>query len=222
MAEWQKREFNLSARHRWKAKPGNRISVADRGAARFEIPNDWVLEPSDSGSIRFYNCKPPDDDIRLEVSVIYLAAFSRTADWSGLPLPELLLRVTPDENGNRINGGPVVALNRGRLEIAWHEIEVMDPGENRPAFFSHLLGPRVRRPDFTDDGLLARGRQARQGRMVRRLGLPDAGRICREPVFGSKTVTEPFTRRVFALTPARFPGELSFLRFRSVIGYEAF
>ena len=163
MAEWQKREFNLSGRHRWKAKRGNRIFVADRGAVRFEIPNDWVLEPGESGSIQFYNGEPPNDDIRLEVSVFDLAAFSRTVDWSGLRLPELLLQVTPDEKGNRIKDRPIVALNRGGLEIAWYEIEFMDSGENRPAFSRICLAREssvqiLLTMDFwPEDGKLARG-----------------------------------------------------------------
>ena len=36
--KWQKRRFNLSDKHRWKAKPGNKIFVINRGAVHFEHP----------------------------------------------------------------------------------------------------------------------------------------------------------------------------------------
>ena len=69
MPRWEKREFNLSPAHRWQARKGNKIFVADRGAVQFEYPGDWVPSPGEH-SFCFYDKPEPDDDIRLECSVI--------------------------------------------------------------------------------------------------------------------------------------------------------
>ncbi len=68
---WEKREMRLPKNHGWRTtRPGNKIFVADRGAVAFEYPHDWIISPSESGSIRFFDAPEPDDNIRLEVSVI--------------------------------------------------------------------------------------------------------------------------------------------------------
>ena len=143
MAEWEQRKFNLSDRHRWEAKPGNRIFVADKGAVRFEIPGDWIVKPNKK-SIKFFDGKPPNDDIRLEVSVIYLATYSVTVDWSQLPLGQLLKNVTDDSMDNVIEAGEPSGLKLGNVEIAWRQMELMDPGEKRPSYSRMCLAREAR------------------------------------------------------------------------------
>ena len=43
---WEPKIFKLPQNHGWTARPGNKIVVADRGALRFEIPQNWVVAPS--------------------------------------------------------------------------------------------------------------------------------------------------------------------------------
>ena len=71
VAEWKRRTFDLPDDHGWSAKPGNNIFVANRGAVLFEYPSGWVLKP-DGNSICLYDREAPDDNMRLQVSVLRL------------------------------------------------------------------------------------------------------------------------------------------------------
>src|SRR6266496_1579784 len=85
MANWDKEELELNKSHGWRARPGQKIFVADRGALRIEFPEDWVVIPDDD-SIKFYDKQPPDDDCCLAVSYMRLPP----VDLSGLPVSEML------------------------------------------------------------------------------------------------------------------------------------
>ena len=144
---WRKEIFNLPSNHGWTAKPGNKVFVADRGALRFEIPQEWLVEPSRK-SVKFRDAEPPDDTMGLEVSVLY-HGYGMGIDWSGLPLLELIKNVT-DENFTGRPGrasrrrnrkgrdapkvGAPITIKLGNLEMAWVESEFIDPGEKRPAY----------------------------------------------------------------------------------------
>lgn len=148
MAEekWNKQVFNLPSNHGWTAKPGNKVVVLDRGALRFEIPQDWIAEPSRS-SLKLMDDEFEDATMSLEVSVIYAGVRGRRVDWNGLPLVELIKDVTsekqPGFSSRRKSKkrkqdetkvvGPPTAVRMGNLEMAWVQTEFMDPGENRPA-----------------------------------------------------------------------------------------
>jgi hypothetical protein len=80
-----KDEIKLRRKHTWKATPGCRIFVADRGAVRFDIPQDWVVVP-DSDCIKLHDKAPPDDDCVLAVSYMRLPPI----DWSELRLASLV------------------------------------------------------------------------------------------------------------------------------------
>jgi hypothetical protein len=47
VARWHKHSLGLDAAHSWRARPGNKILLLDRGAARFEFPERWVVEPDE-------------------------------------------------------------------------------------------------------------------------------------------------------------------------------
>ena len=130
--KWQQRSYGLPKNHQWKARPGNKVFVADRGKAQFEIPGDWIVSPNPdgSGSIRFFD-KPEDDaDMRLEMSLIYVPHI----DWSGLPLVNLIEDCALSEDSRGItNRGPFQEGKRADLETAWLEVDFHDPGEDRPA-----------------------------------------------------------------------------------------
>ena len=116
-SKWTQTGLKLKPDHGWRAKPGHKIFVADRGAVRFDIPESWVLEPGDD-SIRFNDKKPPDDDCLLQVSVMYLSA---DIDWTGFPLRRCLdeaLKI--DSRGLRLPGS-VIEVRRSGVELAWRE-----------------------------------------------------------------------------------------------------
>ena len=128
MAHWDRQTVKLKENHGWKAKPGYKIFVADRGAIRFDVPKEWVIVPGPK-SIQFYDRQPPDDNCRLEVSLIRHPPI----DWSGLPLPQLIREVVKDGPRDTPNIGDVHALGRPDLELAWTELSSIDASERRDA-----------------------------------------------------------------------------------------
>jgi hypothetical protein len=143
---WRKQVFNLPENHGWTAKPGNKVFVADRGALRFEIPQEWLVEPSRK-SIKFRDAEHPDDTMILEVTVFYAGALGVPIDWSDLPLSELIKDVTdenrsiPKDRASRgrkhkdaSKVGTPLTIKLGNLEMAWVQTEFIDPGEKRLAY----------------------------------------------------------------------------------------
>lgn len=128
MAKWKKQIFKLKENHGWKAKPGYNIFVADQGAVRFNFPQEWIMIPG-SNSITFHDQQPPDDNCRLEVSIMYLPPI----DWSGLPLSQLIPEVIRGDHRNIISQGNIHYVQRDDLELAWTEVVFIDPTELREA-----------------------------------------------------------------------------------------
>ena len=141
MSNMEMRSFDLPENHGWKAKPGNRIFVADRGAMRFEVPNTWILEmPKDLRSFQFYDRKPiADADIRIDARVMYLAASHPSVDWAEVrpwnepPIAEWLAKnIANDPRGpTRITEPLTIRLNE--TTTTWAEMDFIDPIEQRPA-----------------------------------------------------------------------------------------
>ncbi|MCC7371892.1 MAG: hypothetical protein IT306_25985 [Chloroflexi bacterium] len=130
MPGWERRTYKLDANHKWKAKPGCQIFVADWGAVRFDVPRGWVPVPVEGGSIRICDKTPPDDDCALEVSVTHLAHI----DWSDLSLAYLLREVTPIEQRGPVTWkSEITDDTRGDLEIVWKSSRWIDPSERREA-----------------------------------------------------------------------------------------
>ena len=129
MARWEKRTIRLPQNHGWRAKPGNKIFVADRGAVQFEIPGDWVIDPG-AHSIRIRDRHEPDDDIRLEVSVIQL---NPDIDWNELPLVDLVEDVVNREKRDLTGREAMRESHRADLDVAWLQVDFTDPNENRKA-----------------------------------------------------------------------------------------
>lgn len=127
--KWRKEVLKLRDDHTWRSKPGYRIFVADKGAVRFDIPEDWVVKP-DSDSIKFHDREPPDDDCVLAASYMRLPP----VDWSGLALAGLVETIVEGDERGVIGRGEMNTLRRGALDIAWTEIKFIDPTERREAF----------------------------------------------------------------------------------------
>jgi len=129
MTDWFDEKVKLKKGHSWKAPPGYKIFVADRGAVRFNIPQDWIVEP-DSDSIKFYDTKPPDDACRLACSYIRLPPI----DWSGLRLSELVKAAAGGDDRKFTVAGDITEQARPDLELAWVDFSFDDPEEHRLAY----------------------------------------------------------------------------------------
>src|SRR5437588_10282757 len=90
MARWKKQDLKMAPHHGWRAKPGHKIFVADRGAVRFDFPDDWITTPGEQSCV----FKDPGDNCVLEVSHWRLPPI----DWSGLPLLDMLLDIQAKED----------------------------------------------------------------------------------------------------------------------------
>jgi hypothetical protein len=128
MAEWEREDMRLHSHHGWRARPGCKIFVADRGAVRFDYPQDWFIL-MDEDSVKLCDKEPPDDDCRLAVSFLRLPP----VDWSGLHMRTLLEAGMRDDERPIETLGPICEVQRGDLELAWREVRFLDPGEKRQA-----------------------------------------------------------------------------------------
>lgn len=128
MAEWEKVEISLHARHAWRPRPGCKIFVAGRGAVRFDYPGEWVVIP-DEDSIKLLDQEPPDDESRLAVSYLNL----QPIDWSTLALSTLVEAAIGEDERPIHTRGPVFETRRKDLEIVWREMSFVDRVEKREA-----------------------------------------------------------------------------------------
>lgn len=122
MAKWDKRTIKLSRPHGWHARPGYNVFVADRGAVRFDFPEDWLIVPEENGTIKFHDRQPPDDDCTLAMTVLYLPP----GDWSGLSLEMMVDQVIATDKRGVARRGPTRRGERSDLDLAWAEVEFAD------------------------------------------------------------------------------------------------
>lgn len=111
--------------HAWRTTPGYKIVVADRGAARFDVPDDWLLVPDDTSHLCLADAVPPDDDVRLQFTVLPLPAVRAVAVPSAA---ELLREFAPTFTGLR---GSVASSRRDGIELAWMECDDVDVNNGR-------------------------------------------------------------------------------------------
>ena len=137
----ERMEFDLPENHGWVAKPGNRIFVANKGAMRFEVPQDWTMNmPKGSRAFVFYDRETEAAaDIRLDARVIYLAQQAPNVDWSQLqpwnepPITEWLKKNIASDRRNPIKVSPPLTLEMNGIKVAWAETDFVDPLEQRLA-----------------------------------------------------------------------------------------
>jgi hypothetical protein len=129
MAKWHEEVYKLPKNLKWPARPGYKTFVAEQGAVRFDIPDDWIVEPQDT-SIKFLDQAPPDDTCSLEMSIFHLPP---GPDWSKLPLVQLLTDATNESDQEVISRHEPVYQRRGDMEIAWLETRYVEPEEHREA-----------------------------------------------------------------------------------------
>jgi len=124
MGEPESETLRIDPRHGWRVRPGCKIFVADRGAVRFDYPQDWIVVP-DEDSVKLYDREPPDDACCLAVSYLRLPAI----DWSGLPLRALLETAIRGNERSMGTFGPMTEMRRLDLELAWREMSFLDPAQ---------------------------------------------------------------------------------------------
>ena len=159
MARWSKREIRLPQNHGWRAKPGNRVFVADRGKMMFEFPADWIMDPTrdpSKESMRFYDKPEPDDNIRLEISIINL---NSAIDWTGLPITDLVENAVSDDTRGVDRRGPMRTASRADLGRGMGSDRFHGPGRESQGALASVLRARLERADVHYDGLLARAPQ---------------------------------------------------------------
>ena len=122
MVEWQSESIPLPARHGWDAAPDHVLVVVDRGAATFELPRSWTAAPTEEGSLRAHDRPPPDDESRIEVSLIRVPLGPVRP-----PLGELLAAIAGEELGV-LEQRPPDQARRDDTELAWVETVHRDSG----------------------------------------------------------------------------------------------
>jgi hypothetical protein len=139
MKKWQKSEQKLAANHGWRAAPGHRICVLDRGDLQFEFPQGWHLTPEE-GAIKVTDKPPPNDDCVLRVSVLRFGPLT-----AGHPSLLMLLQGAFVEAGHLLDASDVQRVDREDIEILWGEYREIDSKENREAVWriamSHSISP---------------------------------------------------------------------------------
>lgn len=123
----------LHEHHSWKAKPGFKIFLADRGAARFSIPQDWILRRTDD-CLRFYDAAPPDDEATIGFTLMRVAPVH-------VPATELLTQASTDSELDVISRGDVIEVTRPGHSIAWRETRLRDVS-GQHAISRMLIGKR--------------------------------------------------------------------------------
>ncbi len=119
--------LQLSERHHWKARPGCRIFVADRGKLRLDFPQDWVWSKDDD-AFKFRDREPPDDRCTLAVSLWVAPGIARE-----VPLAQLVAAALRGGEHPSTATSEVIEKRRGTLELAWAERSFVDPRERRDA-----------------------------------------------------------------------------------------
>lgn len=135
MAKWQKSSLRMAKNHVWKTAPGYKIVVIDRGAARVDIPGDWVVSVGDSG-LEARNRPQPDDSALLQVTLLPLP---REIDWRDIPLRPLFENAMEHGAKEVLGRGPIESLARPGLEGVWRETRFVDPEERREAVSRCIL-----------------------------------------------------------------------------------
>jgi hypothetical protein len=120
-SRFDRTDLPLKENHEWRATPGYRIAALDRGAIRFEFPNQWICLP-DQDSVKFYDKEPPSDNCRLAVSRQGLPEGANR-----IPLDALVARAAKEDACGLRRIGEVIHVRRPSRELAWLEFRFTDP-----------------------------------------------------------------------------------------------
>jgi hypothetical protein len=158
-SNWTRQALRLKDRHGWTCKAGYRRFAADRGAARFDFPDGWIVRPADDRTTHTHDQEPPDDHVRLSLTVIDLRA---DVDRSGLKIPAVLREITANSTRQDSGHGPLVEVRHPRHELAGSATNYPDPENGR------MVRPRTALARYSarapDAGRSRRGTRPARGR----------------------------------------------------------
>jgi hypothetical protein len=126
----------LLPRHMWQTLQGCKTIVLDRGAVQFDYPRSWFVEPS-PGSVALFDRRPSAYESRLEVSYFR----SPSVDWSGLPVADVVDRVTSKPREHATCGPLREEIRRG-IELAWRDTICFSPKSPQRACFRVCVARR--------------------------------------------------------------------------------
>lgn len=127
---WEHTTVPLPASHRWKCSAGHLLLVADRGEVHFEYPEGWHVAPGKNGALGVHDRPPPDDECRIQLSIIRTPGVPASA-LAGLPLDALLRNaIAPGSDAEHSPGWTqltdVSVVERPGLRYAWVESSWLD------------------------------------------------------------------------------------------------
>lgn len=128
------KNLRLNDKHSWRAKPGYKICVLDRGAVRFDFPSHWIAEPSD-GAMMLHDREPSNESCDLGVSVFHYSA----QELEGFDVKGLLLKVTTEPERPIETQSVIHEIDRGDTTIFWLEQTYTHKEFNRAAKFRAAL-----------------------------------------------------------------------------------
>lgn len=123
--------------HTWRTRQRCKTMVLDRGAVQFDFPRSWLVEPAPD-SVTVFDRRPPADESRLTVSYLRQPA----VDWSGLPVADLVDRLTSKPRDNATCGPLREEIRRG-IELAWREMFFALPRSPRHVLFRVCVARRA-------------------------------------------------------------------------------
>lgn len=118
--KFSRTDLPLRRDHLWTATPGFRIAALDRGAIRFEFPQDWFCIPDDD-SVKFYDREPPADSCRLAASRQQLPDPANR-----MSLDDLVTSAARGDSRGLQQTAEVVHVRRQAMELAWVEFQFTD------------------------------------------------------------------------------------------------
>jgi hypothetical protein len=128
--KYERQVLKMPPHHGWRAKPGYKIFVANRGDVRFDIPSKWVVKaPGEQCDVEFRDRKKPKDDCIIQLSVFH---HPPGIDWTGLPL-ETIARGKDEEPPGTLWRGEEHYEKRPGAELIWHESAYIEQNEKREA-----------------------------------------------------------------------------------------
>ena len=126
--KYVRQTFQLPHDHGWKAAPGHKVFVANRGDVRFEFPQAFVITHGED-AIKFHDAPPPDDACRISLTIWPLPPEVGLRMMNELHLPDLLRDATRDgiehivEKPGPVTHGKRLNYEYGWLQYAWNDEE---------------------------------------------------------------------------------------------------
>jgi hypothetical protein len=131
-----KQSIRLKKKHGWKARPGHSICAIDRGAIRFDIPQEWHV--SINGIQVDVRDRPePDDNCLLAVSRIQMEL--DLADQ--IPITDMVrAAASHDDEREIVARGEVVVIPReDGIEMGYTDLRHFDRKQNREAIWRLVI-----------------------------------------------------------------------------------